>query len=69
MSEPCFYTFVGLRPDGVSPTIDVVAAADLDGALAQARRFLGEHPSCASVEVWCSGELLAVQRGQTAQPA
>jgi hypothetical protein len=69
MNEPSIYTLVGLRPDGVSPAIDVVSAADLAGALVQARRFLREHTSCVSVEVWSSGELLAVEQGRTAQRA
>ena len=46
------YTFVGLAADGRSPFLDVrVLERDEDPA-AHARRLLGEHRSCARIEVW-----------------
>jgi len=54
------YTLVGLRSDGISLAVDVVAASSLDHAKEKARRFLAEHASCATVEISSAGESLAV---------
>lgn len=46
------YTLLGVRADGVAPTVDLVTTDDLSKVLTRARAFLAEHASCDSVEVW-----------------
>lgn len=53
------FTLVGLRADGVSLSVDFVPEAALATALSEARSFLAAHDSCAVVEVWTEGELVA----------
>lgn len=57
--ETSLYTFVGFRPDGRSVAVDVIQASSPEAAMAQARRFLAEHASCQSVEIYSAGELVA----------
>lgn len=63
------YTLLGVRPDGGVPVVDLVAGASRREALARAHAFLGEHASCARVEVWLDGRMVGeVERGSAPQP-
>lgn len=63
MHEPihcdAWFTFLGVRADGAVPAMDLAWAPDQDEALARARAFLIDHPSCEVVEVWRDGRLQA----------
>jgi hypothetical protein len=54
-----YFTLLGVRPDGVASVVDLVAAEHEDDARRRAAALLAEHKSCASVEVWRDGAIVA----------
>jgi hypothetical protein len=57
------FTLVGINEGEASPAMEMVLAADLDGAWAHAKTFLLDHQSCTRVEVWRdAGLVLTVVR-------
>jgi hypothetical protein len=56
-------TFLGVRADGAVPVVDLQWCRAGDAALAHARSFLAQHPSCDTVEIWSDGRLRATLEG------
>jgi hypothetical protein len=53
-----FYTFVGVRPDGARPVVELRPCPSDDAAMRSAALWVSDHKSCARAEVWREGELV-----------
>lgn len=51
------FTFIGIRPDGAAPIMEISPCLDQTQAVFKARLWIQRHPSCNAVEIW-DGDLL-----------
>lgn len=51
-------TLLCVRPDGVSPVVDLTPWSDLEALRIRAQRLLKEHGSAYAVELWRGGVMV-----------
>jgi hypothetical protein len=57
-AEDDICTLLCVRPDGVSPVVDLIPWTDLETLRVRAQRMLAEHGSAYAVELWRDGVMV-----------